>query len=418
MKNQITAIVLGGVVSHIPLITKLQKRGYYVVLVDYLDNPPAKRYANEHVQISTFDEEAIYSLALESNAAILINGCLEYLNVIIARLSKRLGLPCLYPEAVALDVSDKARMKAKMVESNIPTSKYLCLTDCQPNSFDGLHYPLFVKPADSSGSNGVNRVKSQFELKSAFDSAKKFSKSGLVIVEEEAKGLECNAYCYVLNGEANVLLISSKYSEINNAAHSNTKCISTYAPAPISFASERAIANVAQRIATAFSLQSTPMFMQLMVSDADVSVIEFACRIPGGYSYRSIINKLGFDYFDFLLDVLLGECKNPDISDTGEISLVHSFYAYPGILDRVEGFEKLVADGTIVDINIARERGSIFSEESCNREKVGHFVVAAGSSAEAIDKVNVFFNNIKVIDMDGVDIMRHDLRLSIDQISK
>ena len=46
------ALVLGGTNPHIELIKQLKERGYYVVLVDYLDNPPAKKYADIHEQES------------------------------------------------------------------------------------------------------------------------------------------------------------------------------------------------------------------------------------------------------------------------------------------------------------------------------------------------------------------------------
>ena len=41
------AIVLGGTSAHIALIKNLQRRGYYVILADYLKNPPAKEYADK-----------------------------------------------------------------------------------------------------------------------------------------------------------------------------------------------------------------------------------------------------------------------------------------------------------------------------------------------------------------------------------
>ena len=39
--NKPIAIVLGGIFPHAEVIKKLKKRGYYTVLVDYFDNPPA-----------------------------------------------------------------------------------------------------------------------------------------------------------------------------------------------------------------------------------------------------------------------------------------------------------------------------------------------------------------------------------------
>lgn len=416
MQERKRAIVLGGIVSHIPLIQKLQTRGMYVILVDYLDNPPAKRFADCHVQISTFDEEGIYRLAVDQNVSLIVNCCLEHLNPIVSRISEKLGLPCLYSEEIALDVSEKTRMKTKMIEAKVPTSKFVSVTELESDTTTGMRFPLFVKPADGSGSSGVNRAENIDELKEYFKTALSFSRSGAVIVEEESCGLECNVYCYVKNGEAQVLLIASKYSEIHNHEHGNTKCIATLAPAPIGDTARRNIANVAQRIVKGFSLNSTPMFIQLMVNGDDVSVIEFACRIPGGYSYRSILNKLGFDYFDFTLDVLLGNEPNCRMKDTGEISIVHSFYAYPCVLGAIVGVDGLIQRGEIVDINYARESGSIISDESCNREKVGHFVISAKSIDDALAKVNAFFDSVQVLDSDGNDRLRHDLRLTRDCI--
>ena len=38
------AIVLGGVAPHISLIERLKNRGFEVILIDYLDDPPAKKH--------------------------------------------------------------------------------------------------------------------------------------------------------------------------------------------------------------------------------------------------------------------------------------------------------------------------------------------------------------------------------------
>lgn len=410
--NKPEAIVLGGIVSHIPVITKLQDRGYYVILVDYLNEPPAKRFADEHVQISTFDEPAIYDLAKSRHVRLIVNCCLEHLNVIISNISEKLGLPCLYSSNTALDVSDKSLMKKKMIVSGIPTSKYACVSNVSETAALELTFPLYVKPSDGSGSNGVYKVENTSELSSAFHSALSYSKTGKVIIEEEAPGLECNVYCIVKDGQSRVLMISSKYSEIHNSVHANTKCICTYAPAPISDVAKSRISMIAQRIADEFSLRSTPMFIQLMIDNEEVSVIEFACRVPGGYSYRSILSKLQFDYFDFTLDVLLGVEPNCFTRDSGAISLVHSFYAYPCILNSVVGVDRLIDDGTLIDVNIAREAGTAISEETGNREKVGHFVIEASCPKEAFQKVDRFFDEVKVLDSSGCDQLRHDLRLT------
>ena len=51
------ALVLGGTSPHIELINQLKARGYYVVLWDYLKNPPARKFADRFMQESTLERK-------------------------------------------------------------------------------------------------------------------------------------------------------------------------------------------------------------------------------------------------------------------------------------------------------------------------------------------------------------------------
>ena len=62
------AIVLGGTNPHIELIENLKRRGYYTVLVDYYENPPAKHAADQHIQESTLDLEKVLQIAKDIDA--------------------------------------------------------------------------------------------------------------------------------------------------------------------------------------------------------------------------------------------------------------------------------------------------------------------------------------------------------------
>ena len=53
------ALVLGGTNPHRALIEKLKIRGFYTVLVDYFENPPAKNIADEHEKESTLDIQKV-----------------------------------------------------------------------------------------------------------------------------------------------------------------------------------------------------------------------------------------------------------------------------------------------------------------------------------------------------------------------
>ena len=57
------------------------------------------------------------------------------------------------------------------------------------------------------------------------------------------------------------------------------------------------------------------------------------------------------------------------------------------------------------------------SDESCNREKVGHFVVAASTVEDANRKMDAFFDSVRVVSAEGVNVLRTDLRLDLKEDS-
>jgi formate-dependent phosphoribosylglycinamide formyltransferase (GAR transformylase) len=71
------AIVLGGTSPHIELIKNLKNRGYYVILVDYYENPPAKICADEHLQESALDKDKVLEIAQRRKASLVLSCCVD-----------------------------------------------------------------------------------------------------------------------------------------------------------------------------------------------------------------------------------------------------------------------------------------------------------------------------------------------------
>lgn len=402
-----TAIVLAGIKPHSILIEKLKNRGFYTILVDYLDNPPASSVADEHVQISTHDYEAVRQLALERKADLVINCCLEFLNVTVSKIAEELNLPKLYSYETALNVSDKVRMKHIMRDNDIPTTKFITVGDIKELEDFDLTYPVFTKPADGSGSTGVSRADNKKELYEFTEQALYYSKSHVAIVEEAATGIECNVYCSIQDGKAKVLAVSRKFSIIGGK-NDVTRAIGSLWPADIS---ENAYGNISlavQKIADAFKLYTTPMFMQILVNGDEINIIEFACRMAGGYSYRNILNKYHFDYFDFTIDAFLGVHNELNIIDTGEHCAINSLYATPCYFDHIDGLEDLKARGIVKDYMLPRNPGTKISSETQRTEKIGYFIVVGQSKDEVFDKVQYVFDHIEAYDTDGAKVLRRD----------
>ena len=69
-------IVLPGTKWQIPLVQKLKRRGYRVVVLDCYEEQPAYQYADEHRIVDILDKERVYDIAKEYSAvAVLSDEC-------------------------------------------------------------------------------------------------------------------------------------------------------------------------------------------------------------------------------------------------------------------------------------------------------------------------------------------------------
>lgn len=64
----------------------------------------------------------------------------------------------------------------------------------------GLPFPVVVKPADAQSGRGVSRCASPGDVRAAAEEARRSSYGGLVMVEEEIRGVLCNCECVVDDG--------------------------------------------------------------------------------------------------------------------------------------------------------------------------------------------------------------------------
>lgn len=411
MEKKQTAIVLGGVQNHIHLLNRLKERGFYTILVDYLDNPRAKSAADEHVQISTFDFEAIKQLAVERKADLIINACLEHLNAGICKIAEELGLPHPYSYETALDISNKERMKAKMVAAGISTKDYLCVSTPKDVREMPLKFPVYVKSCEGSGSNAVNRATSIEEVRAYVAKTLERYPGKRVMIEEEARGTEYNVYCYPNEGKANVLMIAGRYTDNLSEDHV-TKMVATWAPALISDRAKEKIHQIADQITRAFGLDNVPMFMQVMVNGDEVNVIEFAGRMSGGFGYRTIYRSTGLEEFDATINSFLRIPNHIEYRSDYDYITVSMGYARPCVFDRLEGCESLLEDGTITDVMLPRLPGTQINEGSANGSCVVFFIHKDRTIDGLLEKIKRTFETVECYGTDGKPYLNKNLYLT------
>ena len=162
---------------------KLKKRGYYTILIDYFENPPAAAAADLHLRESAMDKEAVLRAAKKYHAALVLCTCLDQQIKIACEVAEELNLPHPYSSKKAIEVTNKEKMKQIMWKNGIPTSRYFSVHDVSEVHEIGLQFPIMVKPADSCGSAGIKKVENQEEVRTAVENALEWSATRSAVIE-------------------------------------------------------------------------------------------------------------------------------------------------------------------------------------------------------------------------------------------
>jgi len=407
MPKKPRAIVLGGTSPHIELIKKLKRRGYFTILVDYYDNPPAKEHADLHIQESTLDKEKVLGLARKHHAELVISTSVDQANVTACFVSEKLDLPHPYSYNTSLYVTDKLKMKKRMLDHGIPTSKFILAESFADFEKSDMQFPLVVKPSDSTGSKGVRMVRNLIELKESFSEALEISRNKQVIIEEYATGQEVQFDFIVQNGRAELIMTRDKHP-FKGASDTNPVLQSTGSTVP-TVISEKYITkleSIGQSITDAFLLSNTVMFLQAKVGNGCISVLEFACRIGGGLSYSMLYNITGNDIISLAVDLWVGKNAKFKVSKIDKFWGTTLLYAKEGIFLRIKGLNYLRETNKIVKGYTFKTKGTVIGSGVTSNERVGGFLLNAPTRKMLFERQNECLDKIQIIDLKGNNIVR------------
>ena len=402
------ALVVAGGMPQITLINQLRERGVETILVDGSPTPVALPYPDKFYNVNIFDTAAVIDIAIKEIVDFLITVCADQVLLVVAQISEELGLPWYIDYKTAKLVSDKKLMKEIFVKNEIPTSQYVVMDEFDIERTRHLQYPLIVKPVDAYSSKGVKKVQNDDELKAAFEEAKNISRSKNAIVEEFFAGEEISVDLFVEDGKAHILLISNseKVKDDDHFAIFRGKC-----PVHASDELKAEIARVSQKIATAFGITNAPMLIQMLTDGVKVTVLEFCARTGGAMKWLLIKHASGVDVIKGVIDLTMGIKPKIEVREPETKYIVNDFiYCRPGVFDHIEGFDEQLEKGNITDYRMLRPKGWEFSGLITSSTDRLCGVTFQDDTLEGFNrKHREFVESVRVMDIEGNDIMRHDL---------
>lgn len=370
MANKERIMILGAGPFQVPGIQKAVALGHHVITVDYFPDNIGHRFSHERVNCSTTDRESVARAARDLEVGGICTFSSDVAVPTVGYVCEQLGLPGVSSVA-AETMATKHLFRAFLRERGLPHPQFVAA-----RSFDDLHnlarqlrFPVIFKPVDTSGSRGVTKVAKPDEraVRTAFEYARAFSRSGTVCVEEFIEGIEVGGDAILHGGRLAFLAITHKHLSGFVVTGHNL-------PTTISPEDQMGVRAALEACCAALGYADGPLNFDVMVTPERPVILEMSAR-NGGNGIPSVIARAtGIDVEVATLQIALGD--SPVLGDGVKISGAGSWVfgaAHRGVLRDVRQLDE-VRDVVpeLFDLYFAVEPGGVVNRFEHNGNLLGY----------------------------------------------
>lgn len=304
-------MLLGGLRYLLPVIEAAHQQGYYVITADYLPDNIAHKYADEYVNVSIVDQEAVLKVAQEKQIDGIISFAVDPGVVSAAYVQEQMNLPQMGPYSSVVILQNKDLFRAFLRDNgfNVPAAKgYSSKQEALADKSWIPSFPMIVKPTDSAGSKGVTRIDNIDAYEAALDEAFSKSISGHVIVEEFIDKIGCSS-------DTDSFLLDGKLQFVSfNAQHFDADAANPYTPAAYSWPStfpehEEYLTAEIQRLLTLLRMRTSVFNIETRVaSNGKPYIMECTPRGGGNRLGEMLRYATGVDLITAQVRAAVGDC--------------------------------------------------------------------------------------------------------------
>ena len=295
--------MLGGSMYQTYAIKEAVNLGYYVITCDYLPSNPGHKFAHEYHNVSTTDKEAVLELARKLKVDGVVAYASDVAAPVAAYVSEQLGLPTSPYESVRiLSTKDLFRKYLREHGFNAPKAQGFSTYEEAMEVIDSFKMPVMVKPVDSAGSKGVNKMTDKSQLKAFVEDALHYSISKRFIIEEfiVKKGPQISGDAFSVDGKIVFHCLGNEFY--------STKVDKDFAPLgecwPFSMDQSiiDSLMSDIQRLISYLGMKSTAYNVEAIVGEDDkIYLIELGARAGGSLIPQLVQYATGVNYVPYVI---------------------------------------------------------------------------------------------------------------------
>jgi biotin carboxylase len=320
--------------------------------------------------------------------------------VTAATVAQRLRLPGL-PVHVAELACDKLAMKKCFRSAGVAVPWFAEVSTPQELQRIAVErgLDLVIKPVDSRGSRGVQRVAKVEDFAQAFLLARSYSPTERVMVEQYLPGPQVSTESLIVNGRCYTPGFSDR----------NYEFLERYAPffienggdlpSQLPAETQDKVRALVARAAAAMGVTDGTVKGDIVVHEGEPYVIELAARLSGGFfCTREIPLNTGVDFIGAAIKVALGESVSEDeMTPTHSVPVVQRYaFPNPGTVTAILGAEEARHMPGIAELVITARLGDVIPPAGDKRPS-GAMVLATGANREtALEAANAALSLVRV----------------------
>jgi biotin carboxylase len=401
---QKTILIVSGGVEAADAAKRAREMGLYVVVSDRDPHAPGFAFADSVLLADVYapDETAAaaerYARKLRKIDGVICVAADAPMTV--AAVNKRLSLPGISVESARL-ACDKLAMKERFLAAGVPIPWFAPISTPQALQRIAIERGrnLVIKPMDSRGSRGVQRVEQVEDLTKAFYFAQQHSPSDRVMVEQYLSGPQVSTESIVVDGVCHTPGFSDRnYEYLERYAPffiENGGDLPSHLPDGI----QQKVKDVVAQAAAALGIVNGTVKGDIVVHKGEPHVIELAARLSGGFfCTREIPLNTGVDFVGCAIRVALGEKPGAEELTPKTLTPVIQRYAFPnpGKVVKVSGAEEARKIPGVTEVIVTAKEGDIIPAAGDKRPSAA-MVLATGATREAaLEAANDALSHIRI----------------------
>jgi len=400
-----TLLIVSGGIEAADAARRAKELGHYVVVSDRDPQAPGFAFADSCLIADVYGASETAAAAERFSRKIRkIDGVIcvaADAPITTATVAQRLGLPGISVASAEL-ACDKLAMKRRFAECGVPVPWFDEIATPQALQRVAIERgrDLVIKPVDSRGSRGVQRVAQVADLQSAYMLARSHSPSERVLVEQYLEGPQVSTESVVVDGRCFTPGFSDR----------NYEYLERYAPffienggdlpSRLSPEIQQKVKDVVARAAAALGIINGTVKGDIVVHNGEPYVIELAARLSGGFfCTREIPLNTGVDFIGAAIKLALGETVTADELEPRQFTPVIQRYAFPkaGRVVSVSGLEDARKIAGVADVVVTARPGDIIPAAGDKRPSAAMVLTVGASRDAALAAANDALACLKIV---------------------